>query len=271
MSIGKFDTNSAALRDRIALQSNLGKYELNDWIFSTLDVEQGMTVLDLGCGLGKQSLMLAKIVGDNGNIISLDVSSESLSHVERSAQEEGVDGQIETVQADLDHLPAEVMNNTFDRIVASYSIYYVQDPKTLFQKLNSILRPGGQLFFCGPQFDNNLEIRTFIQKLKGEGNLSPTEASVFMEDKAPKIVASIFAEISIFGFENPIDFNDAPSLCRYWNSHNMYAPELDDAFKHEAEKYFSTHRVFRNVKRAIGLRAVKKPSVPFFESVDSLQ
>ena len=40
-----------------------------------------LSVLDLGCGTGKQSVPIARIIGNKGSLVSVDVSPEALHYL----------------------------------------------------------------------------------------------------------------------------------------------------------------------------------------------
>ncbi|GEM_PF-6888608 len=49
-------------------------------IFSSL-IRPGQTVVDIGCGMGYFSLGMAKLVGESGRVISVDLQKEMLAKV----------------------------------------------------------------------------------------------------------------------------------------------------------------------------------------------
>ena len=53
-------------------------------------VSKGMTVLDVGCGMGFFSIGLARLVGDTGCVIAADVQSKMLGVMQRRSEKAGV-------------------------------------------------------------------------------------------------------------------------------------------------------------------------------------
>ena len=53
-------------------------------------VAEGMTVLDVGCGMGFFSIGLAKLVGNKGCVIAVDVQQKMLNALEKRAEKAGV-------------------------------------------------------------------------------------------------------------------------------------------------------------------------------------
>ena len=59
-------------------------------------VDQGMTVLDVGCGMGFFSIGLARLVGDSGMVISADVQPKMLDTLQKRSKKAGLEHIIRT-------------------------------------------------------------------------------------------------------------------------------------------------------------------------------
>ena len=64
-------------------------------------VEPGQTVLDLGCGPGTFSIAMAKMVGESGKVIAVDVQEEMLQIVKEKAAQQGLESRIVSHRAIL--------------------------------------------------------------------------------------------------------------------------------------------------------------------------
>ena len=258
MKIGLFDSDAAALKQRIQSNERFGSNDLNLWIFAQLDVQAGMRVLDLGCGTGKQTLPLAQSVGEHGHVTGVDISADALAELRREAVNSGVTDRIETVCTGLDDFARMTELATFERAVSSYSLYYARDPKAVVLKVNERLEAGGIVFVCGPAKDNNAELIALVSALKGQVAPAVSASARTMEDDLPAWAKDTFDEVTISRFENRVAFDSPGALHDYWSSHNLFDPELDSEFTAAAERHFSSHSRFENVKRAIGVRAEKR-------------
>ena len=119
------------------------------------------------------------------------------------------------------------------------------------------MKHGGIFFFCGPADNNNLELKNFHYCLKDEAQPIGTEASEFMERTGKDLTQKLFGNVHLTDFENPLNFDSASSLFTYWSSYNLYDKSLEDKFKSAAVDHFKKHKIFKTVKRAIGIKAVK--------------
>jgi len=111
----------------------------------------GMTVLDLGCGSGRDSYVLAQLVGATGRVIGLDMTEEQLEiarstqgwHAERFgfANTEFKQGYIEDLAA------ADIADASIDLVISNCVINLSPDKLRVFQEIFRVLKPGGELYF----------------------------------------------------------------------------------------------------------------------------
>lgn len=255
---GKFNTDSKALLNRIAAHEKYGSKDINEWTFKNLELGKGLSIVDLGCGTGKQTIPMAEIVGPTGNITAVDVSDESLGILINEARNKKLEKNITVLNCDLDNLETHLPGNKFDRVLASYSIYYSKNPEELFKTIQSVLKSGGLFFFCGPSSKNNSELKEFIASISNSVQENTGGGAAFMEGVGQKLANVYFHSVENFLFENPLKFDSAESLCSYWSSYNLYNAKLDDAFKEAAREHFKINKYFVTNKRVIGIKAVKK-------------
>jgi SAM-dependent methyltransferase len=255
MTQGPFNTDTKALERRIQAHEQFGANDVNAWIFQCLSLAAGSAVLDLGCGTGKQALPMARTVGGSGSVVAVDASADAVQAVEFAAQNEGLFDRISAIQCDLDKVPTALAGRKFDRVVASYSIYYTQRPEELFGFIHESLAPGGIFFACGPSSDNNAELKDFHFGLPGAPEPKGSTAAIFLERTGPDILRRLFGAVETSHFENPLRFDSAEALYTYWSSYNLFDQRLAEAFRARAVQHFETHPTFTTVKRVVGIRA----------------
>jgi ubiquinone/menaquinone biosynthesis C-methylase UbiE len=68
------------------------------------DLPGGVTVLDLGCGAGLDTLLAAQRVGPRGRVVGIDFSAAMLARASRGAAEAGA-GNVVLCRADAERLP----------------------------------------------------------------------------------------------------------------------------------------------------------------------
>lgn len=257
MKQGKFNTSSEALQKRLSAHDKYAKKDLNQWIFLHLQPQSGDKILDLGCGTGKQSIPLAKFVGEKGHISAVDISEQSLAILRETASEASLEKRITTYSRNLDEFGYDFGSECCDRAVASFSLYYASNPHKVVKEIHRVLKRAGVFFFCGPASDNNRELKSFLSSLGGKISYDTTVVPNFVEKIGPKLVATLFKSVERFEFENPLLFDSADALYSYWSSHNLYEKSLDSQFKAAAKKHFEKNAGFTNIKRVLGIAAIK--------------
>jgi len=101
----------------------------------------GSTVLEAGCGVGAQTLLLAGNSPD-AQFVSIDSSPESLARAEEHVSGKGLTN-VTFQQADICHLPFRT--GTFDHVFICFTLEHIRDPLLALDNLMRVLRPGGTI------------------------------------------------------------------------------------------------------------------------------
>ena len=117
---------------------------------------RGSRVLEAGCGTGAQTVSLAAN-SPEAEIVSIDVSLESLRQAEAAVTAEGLSNVV-FEQADLFRLPYEA--SSFDHVFICFLLEHLPNPETALRCLGSVLKPGGTItviegdhgsYYCHPR------------------------------------------------------------------------------------------------------------------------
>jgi ubiquinone/menaquinone biosynthesis C-methylase UbiE len=116
---------------------------LTERMLRAAGIGPGMQVLDVGCGVGDVSFLIAELVGSLGSVVGIDLDVEALAVAERRRADQAlatvsfVHGDIRT--ADL-HRP-------FDAAVGRLVLMYHTDPTATLRTVAAQVRPGGRIAF----------------------------------------------------------------------------------------------------------------------------
>ena len=100
--------------------------------------------LEIGAGTGYFSLNL-KRAGVIGELTCTDISQGMLDALSGTAGRLGIE--VETVCTDAERLPFP--DNSFDLVFGHAILHHIPDLDTAFSEFRRVLRPGGQVAFCG--------------------------------------------------------------------------------------------------------------------------
>ncbi|MDD1709191.1 MAG: methyltransferase domain-containing protein [Methanoregulaceae archaeon] len=101
----------------------------------------GSRVLEAACGVGAQTLILAKN-SPGAEFISVDISPESLVIAEEQIKQEGVNN-VTFCEGDIYHLPFE--KESFDHVFVCFLLEHLENPLRALEKLRDFLIEGGTI------------------------------------------------------------------------------------------------------------------------------
>ena len=110
-------------------------------LFVDAGICPGMRVLDLGCGVGDVSLLLADLVGPTGEVVGVDRDARSL---EVARNRTAGTSHVSFIEADLADLAFE---GEFDACVGRYILMHLPDPVPAIRMAARSVRPGGIVAF----------------------------------------------------------------------------------------------------------------------------
>ena len=105
------------------------------------DIEPGNTVLDLGSGAGVDVFRAAKLVGDDGHAIGVDMTVEMID-LARANATRGSFQNVEFRLGEIESLP--VADGTVDVVLSNCVINLVPDKRRAFAEMHRVLATGGR-------------------------------------------------------------------------------------------------------------------------------
>lgn len=116
-------------------------------------LEQGASVLDIGCGVGRVSLALAKAF-PNSNFMGIDSHSSSIHQAIENGEQQELISRVTFSEKPLNQLDAK---GKFDLITVCDCLHDFSDPILMLQEMKACLKPDGMLFIIEPKVADNLE------------------------------------------------------------------------------------------------------------------
>jgi ubiquinone/menaquinone biosynthesis C-methylase UbiE len=111
-------------------------------------IRQGMTVMDVGCGMGYFSIGLAKLVGAGGKVIAVDLQQKMLDVMHRRARRAGIADRIVPHRCEAGRVG---VRGPVDFILAFWMVHEVSDKNNFFLELQSNLTSKGKILIAEPK------------------------------------------------------------------------------------------------------------------------
>ena len=173
------------------------------------DAQPGEHILDIGCGSGTSTFVLAEQVGTQGYILGVDIS-EQLVAVASAATPDAWPVEFRCADAATAPLPAQ----EFDLLFSRFGVMFFDDPVAAFTHMRGALKLGGRLaFVCWRGAQENdwvrlpmAAIRDIVQPVPADPNAPGPFAFGDRERLANILAAAGFTAIEIAPFDTVISY-----------------------------------------------------------------
>lgn len=110
---------------------------------SQFNIEPGMVVADLGCGLGAYTFEIASRVGALGKVIAVDVQKGLVDTLASECKKRGATN-ISVLWDDMDDMNGiAIQNESIDRVVIANTLFQLDDIQKFASEVKRILKPKG--------------------------------------------------------------------------------------------------------------------------------
>jgi ubiquinone/menaquinone biosynthesis C-methylase UbiE len=235
-----FEETTNDLLKRIDIHSRYGAKDIDQWMLEILDLQPGITILDIGCGAGKQCFSFHQYLNGQAHIMGTDVSESLLAQAR--IENEKIGSPVDFRLLDFNQ-PFNLPSDHFDLISACFAIYYAQDIPFTLSEMQRVLKPGGRLFTTGPMPENKRIFYEIVEEATGKP-IPPMPGSSRYDSQIFSTMQQLFSKAEKHIFENPLTFTEVDPFMVYTRASMSEDRKLWNSL-------FQTHEEFENVMTQI--------------------
>lgn len=113
-------------------------------------VQEGMSVLDVGCGSGDVSCLVAEVVGPNGTVVGVDRGEAAVATARRRAADRGLTN-VSFRVSEIDEITGgetedgrdSTRTSPFDALVGRFVLMHQREPAAVLARASRAVKPGG--------------------------------------------------------------------------------------------------------------------------------
>jgi ubiquinone/menaquinone biosynthesis C-methylase UbiE len=194
----------------IIKQHSVNKRDVREVALADINLEHIKDVLDLGCGFGFMAQYLSKHISQNAHIIGLDACGENSSAFLHTVHRAGRKAEFQECQIN-NHLPWA--DNSFDMVVASYSLYFFVD---IIPEIARVLKPEG-IFVTITHFPDSFSGLYKAARFSEENTPLSRLISRFSSENGREKLIPYFGNIERIDYINTLHFEtkDIDNLLEY--------------------------------------------------------
>ena len=113
--------------------------------FSLGEVNEGDSVLDIGCGAGVDAIMARKMVGPTGKVVGVDLVHDMIEQAKTNLKETDIED-IVLIEHSVENL--DFPDESFDAVISNGVFNLIPDKKGTILKAFRLLKPGGRFMIA---------------------------------------------------------------------------------------------------------------------------
>lgn len=130
------------------IDSNLLREPVIRSVIRHLELPQGSRGLDVGCGSGAQTLLLAEAVRPTGHVVGIDINSEFIEYAQAEADKRNLSNQVTYQPGNMYKIPFE--QDSFDWAWSMDCVVYnPSDPRSALKEMVQVVKPHGLIAILG--------------------------------------------------------------------------------------------------------------------------
>jgi ubiquinone/menaquinone biosynthesis C-methylase UbiE len=113
-------------------------------------IKEGMACLDIGSAMGFFSLPMARLAGEKGKVVCVDLQEKMIPVLIKRAKKKGLEKRIATRVCTTESLLIDDLKDKIDFALASAVMHETGDQKRVFTEVYNTLKKGSVMFVAEP-------------------------------------------------------------------------------------------------------------------------
>ena len=197
------------LNTRISIHEkySTNKMGFGNWIFSHYQIDDGMKLLELGCGTGDMWKSRDDVIAKCSKLILSDFSEGMVQQTKENliAYEN-----IEYMVADVQEIPFD--SNSFDIVIANMMLYHVPDLQKGLNEIRRVLKQGGR-FYCATYGEHG--IVEYMSQLLSVYGVEDHVNKNFTLQNGKRILSEVFDTVELLEYPDSLAVTNVDDMVDY--------------------------------------------------------
>ena len=231
---------------------------LSNWLFENYNFSKNDKLLELGSGTGNL-WKTSELVTDNLSELVLSDFSEGMV-AELAKTYKGYKN-IKTMAIDIQNIPFEA--ECFDKVIANFMLYHVQDIDLALQEVYRVLKPGGTFYCATAGSDHLIEINLWLKEFFQDMDVFNSSLLKFNLQNGYEQLRKHFNTIEILEYKDHLEISNPDDLIEYIFTLNEMM-NIDETVKNSLKSFIKTksdNRGIIKISKQSGTFIAKKAQV----------
>ena len=204
------DATNFSARVDLHRRFSMNKHGWHRWVFDQLQMNDGASILELGCGPGWLWFSNLQRIPASWRITLSDFSPGMLQEARQRLGEERFAYQVIDAQA----IPFE--DKSVDAIIANHMLYHVPNLPGALAEIQRVLKPGGRLYATTVGREHMREMDELVkQALPNIFWQNLGQRLPFILENGQELLAPFFSPVALFTYEDALEVTEAEPLVAY--------------------------------------------------------
>jgi len=197
------------LNTRISIHDkySTNKMGFGNWIVSNYRIDEGMKVLELGCGTGNMWKNRESLISHCSQLILSDLSAGMLAVTKENV---GNFDNVEYQMIDIQEIPYE--DETFDVVIANMMLHHVPNINTGLAEVRRVLKRDGT-FYCATFGEHG--IMEYLSKILAPYGIEDHPNRNFTLQNGNEILSSFFSKVNKLEYMDSLAITNVDDLVDY--------------------------------------------------------